>query len=52
MAKSPRFASSRFAIINPEASVTSAQAVRGLPRFHFQSTWSDSKAGGNSLTHP
>jgi hypothetical protein len=51
MAKSPRFASSRFVII-PEASVARAQAVHGLPRFRFQSTWSDSKAGGNSLTHP
>jgi hypothetical protein len=51
MAKSPRFASSRF-VITPEATIARAIAAKGLPRFCVQSTWSDSKAGGISLTHP
>jgi hypothetical protein len=56
MAKSPRFASSRFVII-PEATIARAGAARALPRFcvlpfFVPSLWSDSKAGGKSLTHP
>jgi hypothetical protein len=50
MAKSPRFASSRFVII-PEVNAARAQATLGSPRFRFWSIRSDSKAGGNSLTH-
>src|SRR5215216_4847782 len=49
MAKSPRFASSRFVIITPEATLSCRHAAYGLPFFCFRSMWSDSKAGGTSL---
>jgi len=51
MAKSPRFAFSRF-VITLEANVARVTAADRSPRLRFRSIWSDSKAGGKSLTHP